>query len=425
MRFPIRRLLAVAGALALPVVAQAQATISGRVTAEGGNPVIGASVFLEGLQIGAQTTDEGRYTILVPAARATGQTANLSVRSIGYRPISQPVTLTNGAVITRDFTLAVNPLRLGEVVVTGAGTSSTRERLGSVINSVDSSLIKRSAEPANVVSALAGKAPNVEVRTQSGEPGAGASIKIRGATSIALGSTNQPLFVVDGQPIDNTTVSTEQGPTDFPGTAGTVSGNRAQDINPNDIESVDILKGAAAAAIYGARAANGVVLITTKRGRPGQTRYSLQSTTTFDDVIKTMPLQRTYGQGSGGVANACAAGTAGSDCRATSLTWGPQLAPGTKTYDHSKDIYDTGITADNNLTVSGGNDRTTFYLSGGLMHQNGDIVGPNNKYDRTSVRLKGTHQGGIRYPITKFMRFTPSYPEQYEKLRDALTKGEP
>src|SRR3954462_45782 len=160
MRFPIRRLIAVAGALVLPVVAHAQATITGSVTAEGGNPVIGASVFLEGMQIGAQTTDDGRYTVLVPAARATGQSATLSVRSIGYRPVSQTVTLANGASITRDFLLAVNPLRLGEVGVTGAGPESTRERLGSVINSVDSSLIRRASEPANVVSALAGKAPN-------------------------------------------------------------------------------------------------------------------------------------------------------------------------------------------------------------------------------------------------------------------------
>src|SRR5512132_1924573 len=298
MSFTIRRLFAVAGALVLPAAAaQAQATITGRVTAETGGPVPAASVFLEGMQIGAQTTEDGRYTILVPAVRATGQAATLSVRAIGYKPVSQPVTLTSGATITRDFTLAINPLRLGEVVVTGAGTSSTREKLGSVINSVDSSLLKRSAEPQNVVSALAGKAPNVEVRTQSGEPGAGASIKIRGATSVALGSTNQPLFVVDGQPIDNTTVSTDQGPTDFPGTGGTVAGNRAMDINPNDIESVDILKGAAAAAIYGARAANGVVLITTKRGRAGQTRYSLQSTTTFDEMTKFMPLQRKYAIG--------------------------------------------------------------------------------------------------------------------------------
>jgi TonB-linked SusC/RagA family outer membrane protein len=407
MRFRIQRLLAVGGALvAFPGVASAQqpATIAGTVTAESGAPVAGASVFLEGMQTGAQTTDNGRYTILVPAARATGQTVPLTVRSIGYRPVSQPVQLTPGQTITRDFRLAVNPLRLGEVVVTGAGTTSTRERVGAVINSVDSSLLRRAAEPQNVVTALAGKAPNVDVRTQSGEPGAGASIRIRGATSIGTGAapgtaaTNQPLFVVDGQPVDNSTVSTAQGPADFVGTASTVSQNRAADINPNDIESVEILKGAGAAAIYGAQAANGVVLITTKRGRSGPTRFTFQSTETFDDVIKTMPLQRTYGLGIDQITPDCNAFAGPLDCRpavdgaGVNTSYGPALAAGARTFNHADEIYDTGLTADNNLSVSGGNERTTFFLSGGLTSQNGTIVGPNNRYDRTSVRLKATHQ---------------------------------
>ncbi|MFL5577615.1 MAG: SusC/RagA family TonB-linked outer membrane protein [Gemmatimonadaceae bacterium] len=415
MRFSIRRLLAVAGALVvLPAVAAAQspATITGRVTAEGGTPIIGASVFLEGLQIGAQTTDDGRYTILVPAARATGS-ATLTARSIGYRPVSQPVTLTSGATITRDFALAINPLRLGEVVVTGAGTTSTRERLTSVINSVDTTSLKRSAEPQNVVAGLAGKAPNVEIRSQSGEPGASASIKIRGGSS--LSGQNQPLFVVDGQPIDNSTMSVNGGD------GSTVTQNRAADINPNDIEAVDILKGAAAAAIYGARAANGVVLITTKRGHSGAPRYTYSSTATFDGVNKTMPLQKKYGFGSAGVNVTCAlkqvgdsayVGVDAPDCvpmapratdkalRAANSAFGAPIAAGTPTYDHSEEIFDTGATFDNNLSISGGNDKTTYFLSGGLTNQDGTIVGPNNRYNRASVRLKGTQQLTSQLSVT-------------------------
>ena len=384
-----RRLALLAVGLLMPGALAAQATITGRVTTDGGAPVVAASVFLEGLQIGAQTSEEGRYSILVPAARATGQTSTLSVRSIGYRPVSQPVTLTSGAIVTRDFVLAVNPLRLGEVVVTGAGTSSTRERLGNVINSVDSSIIRRQTQPQNIVSALSGTAPNVVVNTSSGEPGASAAIRIRGATSVT--GTNQPLFVVDGQPIDNTTLSTAQGPTDFPGSQSTVSQNRAADINPNDVESVEILKGSAAAAIYGARAANGVVLITTKKGRPGQTHYSLQSTATFDRISNSVPLQRDYGLGTGGVAATCD----GPDCvpavggTAVTRSYGPLLS-GVQTYDHSREVFDGGTTFDNNLSISGGSDRTTFFLSGGLTNQDGIIVGPNNRYNRTSVRLKAT-----------------------------------
>ncbi|HEU4563740.1 MAG TPA: SusC/RagA family TonB-linked outer membrane protein [Gemmatimonadaceae bacterium] len=412
-----RPLLAAAFAL-LPATLSAQqpVTISGRVTSDAGVPLQSANVFLEGMALGAITNAEGRYTFTVPAARATGQTATLTARLIGYRPTSVPVTLTAGTPITHDFALAANPLQLGEVVVTGAGTSTTRERVGAVINSVDAELLNRASEPQNVVSALAGKAPNVDIRTQSGEPGASAAIRIRGATSIGVGSSagtaasNQPLFVVDGQPIDNSTVSTEQGPADFPGSSGTVQTNRAADINPNDIESVEILKGAGAAAIYGAQAANGVVLITTKKGRPGRTRYTLQSTETFDRVIKTMPLQRTYGLGvildDTARSPSCTATTGEIDCRPSvpdfggvNMSWGPALAPGTKTFDHAGEIYDTGITADNNLTISGGSERTTFFLSGGLTNQDGTIVGPNNSYDRTSVRLKATQQVGSKLNI--------------------------
>ncbi|MFL5559282.1 MAG: SusC/RagA family TonB-linked outer membrane protein [Gemmatimonadaceae bacterium] len=376
-------------AVLLPALAAAQTTISGRVTSEAGTPVPNAQVFLEGMSLGSQTDETGRYSFTVPAARASGQTVTLSARVIGYTSRSTPVTLTTGQ-LSRDFVLSLNPLHLEEVVVTGAGTTSIRGRLGNVINTVDSSLVRRSAEPQNVVNALAGKAPNVEVRSQGGDPGAGSSVKIRGAATI-LG-TNQPLFVVDGTPINNDDISTDQTLTlNQPGGGGAVTQNRAADINPNDIASIDILKGSSAAAIYGARAANGVVLITTKRGHTGPTRYSMQSTSTFDNVIKTMPLQQKYGQGLDGVAFVCAA----VGCAAGGLqnaSWGPALAPGTPTYDHGKEIFDQGRTLDNNLSMSGGNERTTFYLSGGLTSQDGVIVGPNNKYNRASLRLKGTHQ---------------------------------
>jgi TonB-linked SusC/RagA family outer membrane protein len=385
MSSPIIRHLAALALVVLPgtIAAQEATTVTGRVTNETGAPLVGASVSLSGVGLGAMTREDGSYSFVVPANRASGQTATLMARRVGYTPSSVQIALRGGTV-TQNFTLTQSPLRLQEVVVTGAGTTQMRERLGNVINSVDSATIRRAAEPQNIVAALAAKAPNVEVRTQSGEPGSSASIKIRGATSVV--GTNQPLFVIDNQPIDNTTISNEI--TTFPGSSGTVQQNRAADINPNDIESIEILKGAAASAIYGARAANGVILITTKRGVPGITRYTLSSTTTFDDVIKTMPLQQTFGQGSNGVAAVCG----GPNCNITNLTWGPALPAGTPTFNHAKEIYHTGLTTDNNLSVSGGNNRTTFFLSGGLTNQKGVIQGPNNSYDRTSIRLKATHQ---------------------------------
>ena len=394
--------------------AQSGTTVTGRVTSDVGAPLGGASVFLAGTNIGATTADDGSYTFIVPSSRATGGAATLTARVIGYTARSVQITLTPGGTINQSFTLPVNPFHLGEVVVTGAGTTTTRERLGVTINRVDSSTLRKANEPQNVIAALAAKAPNVNVRTQSGEPGAGASVVIRGEASLT--GTNQPLFVVDGQPIDNQTISpafTATGVgsgsvTDRQG--GTVTTNRAADINPADIENIEILKGSAAAAIYGARAANGVVLITTKRGRSGPTRVTLQSTVSWDKPRLVDFLQHDYAQGSlartvNGVARPIpdAAATCGDtpDCSPTAgrTSWGEKLPAGTPVYDHLTELFKTGLTADNNLQLSGGNDRTTFFASGGLTAQDGIIEGPNNKYNRASFRLKGTQEVGSKLSL--------------------------
>ncbi len=364
----------------LPITARAQqaTTISGRVATESGAPLANASVFLQGMGVGTITDANGRYSFTVPAARVQGQTVNLTARFLGRTATSVPITLTASSV-THDFALTVNPFQIGEVVVTGAGTTSQVEKLGNVRNNVDSSQIARSNET-NIVNAIAGKAPNVEVVSTSGEPGASSFIRIRGAKTIR--GTGQPLFVVDGQPIDNSTIVTTAS------TAGTVASNRASDINPDDIASLEILKGAAAAAIYGARAGQGVILITTKSGRPGPTKYSLKSQYSNDQVSHAIPLQTTYGQGSGGKLAACTA----EGCRRSSGSYGPKLEAGTPTFDHFGELFHSGTTLENTLTASGGNDRTLFYLSGSHLKQNGTIIGPNNKYDRTTVRLKGSHR---------------------------------
>ena len=375
-RIPVLVLVIVAAAM--PQLVAAQATITGRVTTESGTGLSDVTVSLPALSVGARTDDSGHYSFTVPAANVTGQVAAIVARRVGYAPASAQITLTAGAT-TRDFTMTQSALQLGEVIVTGAGTSQTRARIGSTINTVDSSLILRAATPQNIVTALTATAPNVRVRTQAGDPGSSAYIIIRGATSVT--GTNQPLFVIDNQPIDNSTISTNGG------NQSTVTQNRAADINPNDIASIEILKGAAASAIYGARAANGVILITTKRGQNGPTRYTFASTATVDKVDRTMPLQRQYGQGSNGVSGKCTT----PDCNATSLSFGPLLS-GVPTFNHGNEIYKTGLTADNNLSISGGNQRTTFFLSGGLTSQNGVMKGGNNQYDRTSIRLKASQQ---------------------------------
>ena len=387
MSHPLSRVLAAAClGLAVPALVQAQqaATITGRVTNAAGQPLPAVSVFIPTLSFGTTTRNDGTFSFSVPAARATG-TVTLTARQVGYRAQSVQVAL-RGGTITQNFTLEAAPTTLAQVVVTGAGTVSTRERLGNVINSVDSSSIRRAVEPANVVSALAAKAPNVEVRTQSGEPGASASIRIRGATGL-IGSQD-PLFVIDGQPIDNTTVSTNGG------NQSVVAQNRASDINPSDVASIEILKGAAAAAIYGARAANGVVLITTKRGRQGATRYTLQSTTTADQIFDKDILQESFGLGSAGATPTCFGETAPIDCFVgigSAGAWGPTLQGG-PTFDRIDQVYTTGNTFDNQLQVTGGSDRTQFFISGGSTRQGGVLVGPNNFLNTNSVRLRASQQ---------------------------------
>jgi TonB-linked SusC/RagA family outer membrane protein len=386
--------LALAG-LGVPswAAAQSGAAVVGQVTAQGGVPLPGASVFIESLALGAVTREDGRYRVEVPVTRLSAQPVRVTVRLLGYRPAAADVQLAAGGTVTQDFALEANPLRLGEVVVTGAGTSTTAEKLGNVRNTVDSSLIRRSNE-VNIVQALAAKAPNVEVTASSGEPGASSFIRIRGTRTVT-GNT-QPLFVVDGVPIDNTTYSTSNfNPLDELGTgeiSGTTQENRAIDINPDDIESIEILKGAAAGAIYGARAGQGVVLISTKSGRPGPTRWTLRSSLGLNDVSRDYPLQRSYGQGRAGVAPGA------NDCDDPNVnaalctrSWGPALA-GVTTYDHANEAYRTGQEWNNDLSISGGSERTSFFLSLGHLRNDGIFEGPKNSFGRSTVRLKGTHQ---------------------------------
>jgi TonB-linked SusC/RagA family outer membrane protein len=397
MPLVLRRILIALAAVCLPIAARAQApaTITGTVTREDGSTLAGATVAIPTLGLGAVTRPDGRYALIVPANRAQGQTITLSIRAIGYKPQTREVTLTGDQSV--DAVLAPNPLQLGELVVTGAGTESSVEKLGNVRNNVDSALIARSNE-SNLVTALAAKAPNVEVISTSGDPGASTAIRIRGTNT--LGGTGDPLFVVDGLPIDNSTTPTSQfDGTGFAGQQGTSASNRAIDINPDDIESVEILKGAASGSIYGARAGQGVVLITTKKGRPGATSYSLRSSIGFSDVHRFPALQRTYGLGdedSTGVpaADPCVPSTdpALVDCSATSDSWGPAIPGGTPTFDQARSVFVTGWNNDNNLTISGGNDRTTFFVSAGYAYDRGTFTGPNNHFQRVSVRVNGSQQ---------------------------------
>lgn len=403
LRWLFAALLAVAAAPAASL-AQEAATITGRVTNEAGEPVAAATVSIKTLNVGTQTGADGNYRLVVPAARisaAVGVTPLVATR-VGFASKTVNVNLQPGAQITQNIQLGTDVLQLEGIVATGQGTQTTRERLTTAISTVQGEAVQQSQET-NVVSALAGKAPGVQVTSSSGDPGAGSYIRIRGAASIVAGT--QPLFVVDGTPIDNSTNTIEST------TGGTAVANRAADINPNDIANIEILKGAAASAIYGSRGANGVVLITTKGGQAGSTRATLSSSVGFDEVTNLVPLQRQYSRGLSLLAfiptyatieelnddfetdfasfDEARAAFADEEFSSTS-SYGARLPSGVPTFDHAGELYDTGLRLENNLTLSGGGDRTTYYLGVGRTDQDGTIRG-NQSYDRTSVRLKGSH----------------------------------
>src|SRR5262245_41520962 len=203
-----------------------------------------------------------------------------------------------------------------------------------------------------------------------------------------MSGTGQPLFVVDGVPINNSARMTSNAMTGGSNLSGTAAPNRASDLNPQDIENVEVLSGPAASAIYGSLAGNGVVLITTKHGRAGRTSYNARSNMLWDEPVRQFPLQRTYGVGSNGVTPTCVTGgPANCSLSANFFSWGAKLPSGTPTYDHSKELFGTGFSADNTLQIQGGNDRLTYLVSGGYTPQDGFITNNKDRYDKTTLRF--------------------------------------
>jgi TonB-linked SusC/RagA family outer membrane protein len=405
----LRRFLAVMVALAVvPAWAAAQepATITGRVLNERGMPAVAATVVVTELGMSALTNPDGRYLIIVPAARVQGQQVTVGVSSLGYRASSATVRLVAGTTVTQDFTLSVDALRLDEIVVTGAGLAARAERLGTARATVTDQQVVRSGET-NVITALSAKTPNLVTGNSGGDPGSNQSIRIRGTSTLA--GTGQPAVIVDGMVVSNAARvggtrgalgSTLQGP---------AYANRAIDINPDDIESIEVLKGPAAMSLLGASAgASGAILITTKRGRAGATRFTFRSEMQMDRPVGYLPLQQRFTSGTGGNATPCLVNpTPG--CTHNNPNWGPEIPAGTPVYDVGRALYDTGRLFDNNLTMSGGTEATTFFLSLGALSHNGFVIGDSDQFERYTVRLNAGHElrnnvqigGNIAYAQTQ------------------------
>src|SRR6266571_4431730 len=255
-------------------------TVTGRVTDSlSGQGIAVATVTVVGTGLSARSADDGRYQITdVPAGEHS-----VKVIRIGYTAVTKPVTVLPDQEVALDFALTSQATQLEEVVAIGYGTAQRRELTGAV-SSVTAEQVG-SAPVTSLDEALLGRAAGVEVVTSSGQPGAGVMVRIRGGNSIGAG--NDPLYVVDGVPVTTNLQDATTGSLLGEGMRGV---NPISGLSPNDIESIEVLKDAAAGAIYGARAANGVVLITTKHGRTGQNAVSFGSYYGIQEVRRTLPI---------------------------------------------------------------------------------------------------------------------------------------
>lgn len=359
-------------------------SVSGLITgSENGEPLSGVNVLIKGTNRGTITDFDGNYQINVQS----GETIVFS--SLGFETQEIPYTGQS----TLDVTLVADLESLDEVVVTSFGIEQEKKSLGYAVQEIDSEEITKTKQQ-NLVSTLQGQAAGVQVTNSGGAPGMSARIIIRGVNSLDPSADNQPLFVIDGVPIDNSTIESNGTPRGL--------SNRAADINPNDIESLNILKGAAATALYGVRAANGAVIITTKKGKAGKVRINFNTSIGFDEINQFPDFQETYGQGFSGEYNPDSFWP----------NWGPsmeeinQIDPDVRFHDIWDDAMRTGVQIDNNISISGGNEKATFYGSLGRLDQEGII--PFSDWGRTSAKLSGEvkfnekfkFSGNINYTVT-------------------------
>jgi TonB-linked SusC/RagA family outer membrane protein len=404
----VSRILACALSLALlPVAALAQqpTVVSGTVRGSNGTPLANAVVSIPTLRVGATTDAEGRYRFTVPAT-AAGQVA-VSVRRIGYLPGAATISAAGGSV-NQDFTLQVSATELAEVVVTALGVERQKSKLGTAQQQLNAGELN-TTRAQNLVQQMQGKVAGVQI-TSPGTQGGSTNVIIRGQNSIT--GNNQPLFIVDGVAVSNA----NRGGAPFVGSNTNFDyGNALSDLNPDDIETLSVLKGPNAAAIYGSRAANGVILISTRKGRNtnGRIRTELNTNFTFENPAILPSFQNGYGQGAEGEFE-WFDGNYGGINDGVDESWGPKLdgrlicqftSPGAGTDncqatpwvahpDNVKDFFRTGMTASTTLAVSGGVDRAFGRLSLGADNVRG--IFPNNLFQRRTASLTGTFRASNR-----------------------------
>ena len=379
-------------------IASAQSSIEGTVTDINGNALAGANVLIEGTSVGSAAGTDGTYRIDISSGTMEGNTVTLIASYIGHTSQSASVDVPTSGSVTKNFSLVFDAIAFKAVSVTALGFETNRDKQGSTSVSVTPSDMTRSGE-ALIMNSLSSKASNVIVNAVSGDPGSGSSIRIRGNNTIS--GSSQPLVVVDGMPINNSQIygnSSRFG--------GVTQQSRMNDLNANDVKSVEVLKGASAAALWGSRAANGVIVIQTKDGAAGNMKMSYKHTTSYDEIHEKIPMQTTYGQGRNGVwtthaeswGDKIADRAGGADTynkdKAYFVSEDGSFTQYTITQKNSKDtfvnqnfdqIFGTGKLNQDDFQVSGGDQSKTYLFSYSRLRQDGMIR--NSFYDRDNVRL--------------------------------------
>ena len=370
-------LLAVMVISATLVFAQVK-TITGKVVDGNGGPVSGATIVVKGTARGTSANNDGEFSI----SAKTGDV--LIVTSTNYAMME----VTVGSESTLSVSLTRQAANIDEVVVTALGIRREKRSLGYSVAQVNGEDLTKSNNQ-NLVNSLNGRVAGVQVVSSGGAPGQASRIVIRGGAKSITGN-NEPLFVIDGIPMSNA----NDGSGSSTEVEGVATPNRAADINPDDIETMSILKGSAASVLYGNRGANGVVLITTKsgKGKGGLPVVTFNSTVGFDNALKLPDFQKVYAQGSNSATYA----------EGGSRSFGPRIngqkvfsraladSITLQAYDPRSDFLETGVVYNNNLSIGQSRDKTSYFLS--VNHSRQTSIVPNQDYNKASIRLNVNNQ---------------------------------
>ena len=395
-------------ALAITQLGFAQSvSVSGKVTDTNGEPIPGANVVVKGKDKGTATDFDGKYNLKVNVGDV------LVFSSLGYDKVEKNVS--GGGTINAVLKESTN--QLDKVVITAMGMEKKEKALGYASQQVKVNDLKQVSQ--NALANLQGQISGVQITQSSGAVGGGVDILIRGVKSLDPSVSNQPLIVVDGVRINNDintgNVKPSAGSNAQSSSEQFSFANRAIDINPDDIESINVLKGAAASALYGIDAANGVIVITTKKGYTGKPKYSFLVKTSISNPNAYMDLQDTYREGWAQIAGTTADPN-NPNIRATQpydygdekgywlldsypknwgfYSWGPKFSentdPSIKFHDVYREFFRTGITNSINFQARGGKDKYSYYFSAGQNNNQGIV--PNSYYNKTNLSLKANYK---------------------------------